>query len=386
MRYFAALAVVITHVNPHYVASHLLRDGAYYGFVGVSFFYLLSGFVLTWSCSTQAPTQFWWNRFSRVWPLMATMMVAAYLFFWQLEKHPSGPFGYSLQAFLLQSWDPNPRVYAGGDGPVWSLSCEMFFYTMFPLIVLAVRRMRARGLVLTAAAVIAAMTIAPIAAGPHVSPSTYMWLFFYLPGYRIGEFIIGMLVARAVALGLRFKYPSIGYLLGCAGLAVWIIGITRYTLSHNGTALQRPFVALLAMPCFVLLLFAGASADLGGRTRVFGMWLPVRLGEWSFALYLVHPLTAAVVGTHHWLVATTAAGGFGYLAVFLVATTAVAAAAHYALEKPVERWLRRHYPGRGREAGHRKVQARTGVLAATPAQASPAATAETASAAPGSAG
>jgi peptidoglycan/LPS O-acetylase OafA/YrhL len=352
LRYFAALAVVVTHVNPHYVTSVVLRDGAYYGFVGVSFFYLLSGFVLTWSCSRQAPGKFWWNRFSRVWPMMATMMVLAYVFFWPLERHP-GPSGYALQAVLLQSWDPNPNVYAGGDGPVWSLSCEMFFYLMFPLIILAVRRMRALGLVLTAAAVIGAMIAAPILAGPHVSPATYLWLFFYLPGYRIGEFIIGMLLARAVALGLRFRFPSVGYLLGCACLVVWTVGITRYTLTHHGPV-PRPFVALLAMPCFVLLLLAGASADLSGRARAMGAWLPVRLGEWSFALYLVHPLLAAVVGTHHWLVASTAWGGFGYLLVFLAAATVVAAAAHYTIEKPVERWLRRRYPGRRDEPRHRK--------------------------------
>jgi len=370
MRYFAALAVVVTHVNPHYIESHVLRAGAFYGFVGVSFFYVLSGFVLTWSCSQQAPTKFWWNRFSRVWPLMATMMVLAYVFFWSLEKHPAGPFGYSLQALLLQSWDPDPSVYAGGDGPVWSLSCEMFFYVMFPLIVLAVRRLRAPGLVLIAAAVIAAMIAAPIAVGPHVSSATYAWLFFYLPGYRIGEFIIGMLVARAVALGLRFRFPSIGYLFGCAALATWIVGLTRYSLGHGG-AVPRPWVALLAMPAFVLLLIAGASADLGGRARVLGMWLPVRLGEWSFALYLVHPLVAAVVGTHHWLASSTAWGGFGYLLVFLAGATAVAAAAHYALEKPVERWLRRRYPGRRTEARHRKspvpAAAGTATAAAVPA-------------------
>lgn len=364
MRYFAALAVVVTHVNPHYVFSHTLRDGAYYGFVGVSFFYLLSGFVLTWSCSTQAPAKFWWNRFSRVWPLMATMMVLAYVFFWHLEKHPSGPFGYSLQAVLVQSWDPNPNVYAGGDGPVWSLSCEMFFYLMFPLIVLAVRRVRATGLVLIAATVIAAMIAAPIMAGPHVSSATYEWLFFYLPGYRIGEFIIGMLVARAVALGLRFRFPSVGYLLGCAGLAVWMVEITRYTISHHGTSVPRPFVTVLALPCFVLLLIAGASADLGGRTHVLGWRLPVRLGEWSFALYLVHPLTAAVVGSHHWLIASTAWGGAGYLLMFIAGTTLVAAASHYAVEKPVERWLRQRYPGKRAAARHRKDGAPTPVPAA----------------------
>lgn len=344
LRYLAAVAVVVTHVNPHYVTSHVLRTTAYYGFIGVSFFYLLSGFVLTWSCSQQPAPRFWWNRFSRIWPLQATMMVFAYVFFWPQVPHP-GPFGYVLQAGLLQSWDPNPNVYAGGDGPVWSLSCEMFFYLMFPLVVMGVRRLRARGLVISAVAVVAAMTAVPVLTGPHVTAATYMWLFFYLPGYRIGEFLIGMLLARAVELGLRFRAPSTGYLLGWVGLTLEAAGLTEYTLSQH-KAVPRPFVALLAMPCFVLLVTAGASADLSGQARLLSAWLPVRLGEWSFALYLVHPLLATVVVTHGWLVSTSRLVGFGYLLVFIAAATIVAAAAHYMLEKPVERWLRQRYPAR----------------------------------------
>lgn len=354
LRYIAAVAVVVTHVNPHYVTSHDVRTGAYYGFVGVSFFYLLSGFVLTWSCARQPAGQFWWNRFSRVWPLQATMMIVAYVFFWQHERHP-GPPGYVMQAFLVQSWDPDPNVHAGGDGPVWSLSCEMFFYLMFPLVVLAIRRFRAPGLLITAAVVITAMIATPIIVKPHVSAATYLWLFFYLPGYRIGEFIVGMLIARAVELGLRLRFPSIGYLIGWAGVGVWAVGITRYTLGLH-QAVPRPFVALLAMPCFALLLVAGASADLSSRTRLMGAWLPVRLGEWSFALYLVHPLLGSVVGSHGWLLTKNSALGWCYLAVFIAGATIVAAMAHYSLEKPVERWLRRRYPGKSKRAAprHRK--------------------------------
>lgn len=363
LRYYAALAVVVTHVHPHFVTSQLLRDGAYYGFVGVSFFYLLSGFVLTWSCARQPPAKFWWNRFSRVWPLMAMMMVAAYAFFWHVERHP-GPFGYVLQAGLMQSWDPNPNVYAGGDGPVWSLSCEMFFYLMFPLVVLGVRRLRARGLAISAVTVITVMAVSPVLVAPHVPWRTYQWLFFYLPGYRIGEFITGMLLARAVQLGLHFRRPSVGYLLGWGWLTAWAVGITRYTYSH-GVAVHRPFVALLAMPAFVLLLTAGASADLSGRARVMSGWLPVRLGEWSFALYLVHPLVAETTWAHHWLVNSGGLLGFGYMLVFIAAATMVAAAAHYTLEKPVERWLRQRYPGRRTAPRHRKDTGQPAVTAAS---------------------
>lgn len=344
LRYLAAAAVVVTHVNPYFLTSHRQLVATAYWYVGVSFFFVLSGFVLTWSCTWQPAGKFWWNRFSRIWPLQMTMMIIAYVFLWDYERHPTSPLGWILQPFLLQGWDNNPNVYAGGNGPTWSLSCEFFFYAMFPLVIIGVRRLRARGLAVTAAAAIAVMAAVPAVVGPHVSAATYGWLFFYLPAYRFGEFLLGMLLAQAAALGLRLR-PALGYLAGWALFAAWVIGVTSYTIDHHGAVVARPFATLLVIPAFVLLLLAGASADLSGRARVLSAWLPVKLGEWSFALYMVHDLLVAWVTNHGWLRHAGAPGGLGLMLVFLAICTVAALVAHYVLEKPVERWLRARGPG-----------------------------------------
>ena len=346
LRYLAALDVVVTHVNPYFLTSHLQRVALSYGYVGVAFFFTLSGFVLTWSCTWQPAGRFWWNRFSRIWPLQAVMMVITYVFLWDWAFHPPGPVGWLLQPFLLQDWDRNQHVYAAGNGPTWSLSCEFFFYLMFPLVIVIVRRLGGRGVLLSAAGVIAVMVAVPALVGPHVSAATYTWLFFYLPAYRFGEFLIGMLLARAVMLGMRFPRPSVGYVLGWAAFAVWVIGLSRYTLGHHGNPVQRPFATVLALPCFALLLVAGASADLSGRSRLMRAWLPVRLGEWSFALYMVHDSLVTLFTHHGWLMPPRGLAGFGYLMVFVMLCTLAAIVAHYGLEKPAERWLRNRMPGR----------------------------------------
>ena len=344
LRYFAALAVVLCHVNPYFLSNLWQRDTISYGYVGVSFFYLLSGFVLTWSCAEQPATRFWWRRFARIWPLMAVMMTVAYTALWNRELHPGSAGGWLAQVFLLQAWDPNTSVRTGGDGPAWSLSCEMFFYAAFPLLIRWVGRLRARGVALAAAATVAAMIIAPLVT--HVNAAEYYWLFYYLPGYRICEFIIGMLLARAVRLGLRIRYPSLGYLVALAGLALWAWGIADATVRDHGTNVGRPWVALLALPSLALLVLARASADLDGRARLLGRRLPVLLGTWSFALYLVHDVLSFLVSEHGWLSAHGKPGGVGDLVAFIACATALAALAHYAIERPAERWLRAHRPGR----------------------------------------
>jgi peptidoglycan/LPS O-acetylase OafA/YrhL len=186
------------------------------------------------------------------------------------------------------------------------------------------------------------MIIAPLVT--HVNAAEYYWLFFYLPGYRICEFIIGMLLARAVRLGLRMRYPSLGYLAALAGLALWGWGIADATVRDHGTSVGRPWVALLALPSLALLVLAGASADLGGTARLLGRRLPVLLGTWSFALYLVHDVLNLLVSEHGWLSSHGKPGGIGDLVVFIACTVALAALAHYAIERPAERWLRAHVP------------------------------------------
>lgn len=33
---------------------------------------------------------------------------------------------------LLQAWTFDPSTYFAGNGPSWSLSCELFFYAVLP--------------------------------------------------------------------------------------------------------------------------------------------------------------------------------------------------------------------------------------------------------------
>lgn len=351
LRYFAALGVVITHVDPTFITQQVLEHSASYGYVGVSFFYLLSGFVLTWSCANQRAAQFWWYRFSRIWPLMIVLMAITYGFLSSLERVP-GVFGYVLQAFLVQGWDPNPNVYAGGDGVVWSLSCEMFFYTMFPLLIVAIRRMRARGLLVTAVATVATMITIPLLVSGHVSKPTYVWLFFYLPGYRIGEFIIGMLLARAVRLGLRIR-PGVGYTLGVAGLIAyfWVLG---YLGTYTAVLIPRPFIDLLVVPFSALLVLSGASADLGGRGRALNIRFAVLLGLWSYALYLVHDPLFAFAYSRGWFQNLGGLADLGALLAFIAVATAASALAHHLVERPAERFLRARYRVRPDSARHRR--------------------------------
>jgi len=254
-----------------------------------------------------------------------------------------GPLGHVAELLLIQAWVPDNQVYAGGNGVTWSLSVEMFFYLVFPFAIVGLRRLRGRGVAVTAAVTLALMAGLPLIvslAGLSTYSSLYYWLFFVFPPYRFGEFLLGMLLARAMVLGWRAPAPVLACLAAAAGIAGVTWAMTAFTVS-TGTPVARPFVALLAIPFFALLLCAAATRDQRPGAWCLGSKVLTRLGEWSFALYLVHAEAMVVTARYGWWVNPGGLWGLAGLLAFLALVIAAAAALHYLVEKPVERRLRR---------------------------------------------
>jgi peptidoglycan/LPS O-acetylase OafA/YrhL len=339
MRFFAALAVVLCHVGGQFTGSQSLTVLTSYGYIGVSFFFMLSGFVLTWSSKRGSGNgrRFLWMRFCRVWPLQFLLIIVAFTALAAQEVLP-GTVGRISEVLLLQAWSPQQVVYFGGNGVSWSLSC-----VMVPLVAPLLDRLRGKGLTVTAGVTLAVLAIAPlIAAGLHVSADLSYWLFFIFPPYRFGEFLLGMVLARAVRLGLRLPKVGRASFGVVAGLGIVLLVLTAFTL-QTGTPVARPLVALLVLPLFAVLLLGGATVDLAGRRTWLNRSVPVRLGEWSFALYLVHkPLFLLTASWGWWgtggLSGLTGLAGF---AGFLALALALAGFCHHVAEKPIERYLRR---------------------------------------------
>lgn len=340
LRLFAALAVVLVHVGYHFSNSHPAAVAEGYGYTGVTFFYLLSGFVLAWSQREPRPRRFFWNRFSRIWPL--TMLLSAFaLTVVAGQERVPGAGGVALDFLLLQAWWPRTTWYFGGNGVSWSLSCEFFFYLLFPLAIRPLRRLGPGGLLGVGAAVLALQAAAPALAGALGMPHPlYFWLFFIFPPYRFLEFLEGMILARALAVGVRLPRPRAAAVVALLGLALVWSAATVYTV-RSGTYLDRPFVALAVVPPLALLLVAAASQDLAGVRSWLSSPVLVALGESSFALYLVHKPLFLATARLGWWRNPGQLQGVALLVGFLAVAVGAACLLHYLLERPVEQRLRR---------------------------------------------
>ena len=305
------------------------------GGLGVSFFFVLSGFVLTWSARTEDTARaFWRRRFVKIYPNYVIAWALALVVF-------AGSYTSVRQAvanlFMLQVWVPDFGFNFGVNPPSWSLATELFFYAAFPLLLAGARRIADRHLKLWIAGAMATVLATPaisylllpggagIPGQPSVSVDQY-WFGYLLPPVRLVDFALGILVARAVRAG---RWRNIGMVWSALLLAV------GYTASS-----WLPYLWGQRATCVIpvaLLIAATAQADAEGRFTPFRNRTMTWLGEVSFAFYLLH---FTVLKWGRSLLGTSTFGTPAAFAVLLAgAVLAVAAASllHRLVERPTTR-------------------------------------------------
>ncbi len=342
LRFFAALAVVALHSSTRIAHVHLLSVAAWAGPAGVDFFFVLSGFVLTWSHNASKSTRsFYWNRFARVWPLHALTWLAMILVLVSLGT--SVPVVPAITALLLvQSWVNSKTYYNAVNVPSWSLSCEALFYACFPFLVRGMRPLSTRAVGVVAVGTYVLIAVVTVAVRTTLHGETAIWSLYNLPIYRLTEFVIGIALAILVERGVRIPVPR-----PAAAAFVLVSFLAVDTLHYKGKLSDNPAVpTLIILPSVVLLLLVYAAGDADGRATVLQRRPLVRLGEWSFALYLIH-WPAVTLLSHHLARPSSVEAGLAVEIAFLVGIVALSGVVYVLFERPVERWLRARGPRQG---------------------------------------
>lgn len=295
MRFIAALMVFLYHstlTEPNITAfrgnaAQALADTfSNVGWIGVSFFFILSGFVLTWSArSGDTPTRFWRRRVAKIYPNHVVTFTLAMILFAAATTSPGTAV---LNLFLLQSWVPRLSVFNSVNLPSWSLCCEALFYLLFPSLMFLACRIRPNrlwawvigicGYAVLLPALAYLLPSGPPAMGSSIPVTTLQyWVVYVFPLARVPEFVLGILMARIVMSGrwVEFRLAPAAGLMAAAIIAAsfvpWLYGLYAVTI----------------LPA-ALLIAAAAVADTRATTSLFRNRVLVRLGELSFAFYMVH--------------------------------------------------------------------------------------------------
>jgi peptidoglycan/LPS O-acetylase OafA/YrhL len=371
LRFFLALWVVIYHqtATENYLGPLMARlPGSVFcflrtGYVAVGVFFVLSGFVLSYShslarrFSSSQLVSFAVARFARIYPtycfgllLIAPFIAVTLLGRWSAAAATTEVAKAILNWTLLQSWVP--RAAFSWNAPGWSLSDEAFFYCCFPLLGIALWKLsRLRSILVVALVIWAAALVAPLIAfiAPlrpfGIAPATSapwdanpFWanLISCNPLLRLPDFCIGILVCR-IYHELRSRNS---YLMG-KGYWLYLPGLVLEGLAlSNSNVLPLPFVQnglLLPLHSLVILGFA-----LGGG--VFSRFLStsplVFLGNASYAMYIMHiPLLFWMNAVAMRLFGLKPAG-LGWMLCYLVVVVCVSSVLFKFLEQPANRILK----------------------------------------------
>lgn len=353
IRFYAALFVFFSHViiipGMEALSGGRLIFNA--GVVGVSFFFVLSGFILTYNyadlfregVTAAGYKRFVWDRFTKIYPVhLATMLMTLPIAIFS----PSLPLDWRavpIHALMLQCFWPStrPRFTQYLNVPSWSISCEWFFYLLAPVaIFLALRRNR-RWVVVGVTAVYAG-ALGWILWHAHSDYSRLYFVSWFAPS-RFIEFVVGAF------LGVFFLAPSVRVPQAFSGVAQ----VAGSVLILAG-AIYRQYSpwplhgGLLYVPGSALLILGLAYGRGFFAAHLGWPWLN-RLGMASFSLYMIHaPTLRAVKGVclhFGWQVRTWTAFTAVTIAMFALVQT-VALIMHYGYEMPVQKRLRSLFSSR----------------------------------------
>ncbi|MDE3177743.1 MAG: acyltransferase [Pseudomonadota bacterium] len=344
LRFFAAAMIFVFHLREFAPADWLYRiaPGMYHG---VSFFFVLSGFVLTHAHLGRPidAGRFYLARLARIAPLHLASL-ALLLAVLPLPAARGQNLGaaesvlsFVLKTSMLDAWAPTRALLQSWNNVSWSISVEIAFYAAFPLLLPAMRRWPARTLAAVAALSLGVLAAGALAGLPLFSLDRDALSLFNLgscfPPARAFEFALGM--ACRLAWGRWLQKASLSP-------AAWTI-IEAVALSAAAAWLLFAVPALLAGgegAAFVWMraagscwLFALLLAALAGGRGAFGRALALRplaaLGEASFAFYMAHMIVMRALRYHF-------GAGPGALSA-LALSLALAFLLHHAVEIPLRR-------------------------------------------------
>ena len=299
LRFFAALAIVFQHLR----GEMGVRDVNLGLGQGVSFFFVLSGFILSYVYphlpDRKAIVSFWRARIARIWPAH----FASFLLGWWLLDYKIVPATAIANLALVQAWVPSWNFFLSYNAVAWSISTEFFFYLCFPFLLHRWSATWRAKLVGAALLLLVLVWACGALALPVVAPTdlnafepTQLGVLYISPLSRLLEFIVGMAAAQ---LFQTRKYTT-GRRMGTAiEIGVLLLCLLNVIASHYALeAIDAMFpdapINQWIGPSSSFLSFAALIYVMAhglGRVSALLQQRPlVLLGEISFSMYLVHQI------------------------------------------------------------------------------------------------
>lgn len=354
VRLIPALLIFTAHVTQFHLfsAAHLQTFSSGFfnkpGYESVSFFIVLSGFILTWVAPLSGPDRvFLTKRFMKIYPThVVTWAVCLALF------GGGSLVARSLSLVLLHSWLPASSFFFAANVPAWTLCVEVLFYASFGfwyarLRAVSTRALWATGIGLALVVVSLPYLLMPFPDGHllrepaftragEVTPVSEwkFWAVYIFPPTRLAEALLGMAVALLVRRGC---WPRVPLPLAAAALLATVVVATR----------ELPLLAAtssITIVPIVVLVGGMATRDLRGQPPLFRAGRLAPLAKYTFNFYLAQWAVIWFWHRHASPTGYSADEGSAVFLALLCTTVVFATVLHKLVERPLTnaalRWVR----------------------------------------------
>ena len=287
LRSLACLLVVLMHIGETYLNTYhsLFLGGIFkFGGSGVDIFFVLSGFIITYSnqqyiCKFSSILKYLRKRIIRIFPIYWLIISLLLLMQMVLPSFYRTHYQFTsinlLYTYLLL---PNHNMV---NGVSWTLTNELFFYILFTVSLILPKKK----LILTFLFIyLFALLIIPFLPITHTSINTFADLFLFPMNI---EFLLGIIIILCIPILKK----ELCILLSIIGIFMFVLGavITNCGIQIFPNIYNR--ILLFGLPSFLLIL---ALVKYEMSTKIVIPSLFIKLGDASYAIYLFHlPLVAA---------------------------------------------------------------------------------------------
>jgi peptidoglycan/LPS O-acetylase OafA/YrhL len=202
LRFVIAFYVFVFHIQIRWPIfdSPVIVQIANQGAIGMTFFFILSGFILSYSYEGKLiAREYFRSRVARIYPIYLFVAILTLPWLFYLNFNPPRLsllevlFLFIVDILLLQAWFP-PTFGRWNNGGSWSISAEAFFYLCFPSLKKRFDELDARkNFVLFCTFY---FLILLVSLSVYLYQNQGMSIAYSMPIFRIIEFIIGMLTFK----------------------------------------------------------------------------------------------------------------------------------------------------------------------------------------------
>jgi peptidoglycan/LPS O-acetylase OafA/YrhL len=271
--------------------------------VGVSLFFVLSGFLIYSRYANDIPENKKWfgdyiqNRLARIYPLYFILTTVTFIVFF-FQGRASDVFTYLMNITFLKGFFSHLKFTGIAQG--WSLTAEECFYILAPPIFLWTRKFKLFYSLFLFLAIGSGLVLVFKDINFFGFFDTFYFMFNYTFFGRCFEFLAGIWIARNLASINKLKNLSYTYM----GLFVFTIIVASLTqLSVEGAnELYAPFriaVINFILPLAIAMIIVGLIKEETLLQRMLSSSVFQLLGKSSYAFYLVHAGIFFSYAYHH---------------------------------------------------------------------------------------